>query len=140
MKCLFCVECQDVIKAIRKERFCSCGKSSICAPDGHVVVITGQALVFGIDNYELSDAVTRWLAGVDRAGFSAFFFIPQLGESSYHPGGRQQQIDAMKADAGIKAHILRDGRFAITYLDPPTENNLLGIFTVDAKNGVSNGG
>ena len=86
MKLIYCSVCKDVVQLRPDRRSCFCGKSEgfYRAPGGVDVEIKGPCLVIGVDNYEMRDAMKRYVDGKDRAAFTAFFFIPQMGQGKFN--------------------------------------------------------
>jgi len=57
MKLILCVECEDVVKLSRKLRSCKCGRAKGMYLDNVKAVVNEDALVLGIDNNSLLDAI-----------------------------------------------------------------------------------
>ena len=58
MKLLYCVECQDVIRLVKEERKCSCGKVSGKYLDKlHAEYSGEEAVPIGFDNSSLIKAI-----------------------------------------------------------------------------------
>ena len=87
MKLILCGKCWDMVELRAEWRTCHCGKSSglyLGLGTTVEVEIKGPCLVLGVDNNELRDAINRYLVGMDRAAFTAFIFIPQIGEGKFN--------------------------------------------------------
>ena len=77
MKLVYCPDCQDLVRLFREDRRCKCGQSGgHYEPNGRDAVLWGQAIPFGLDNFELGRALQRRPeAGLGRA--VSFFIIPR---------------------------------------------------------------
>ena len=76
MKLVYCPECQDLVRLFREDRRCKCGQSGgHYEPNGRDAVLWGQAIPFGLDNFELGRALQRRPdSGLGRP--VSFFIIP----------------------------------------------------------------
>ena len=77
MKLVYCPECQDLVRLFREDRRCKCGQSGgHYEPNGRDAVLWGQAIPFGLDNFELGRALQRRPdSGLGRQ--VSFFIIPK---------------------------------------------------------------
>jgi hypothetical protein len=86
VKLIYCGKCGGIVSLRAEWSKCPCGQSSgaYFRGAGCDVEVKGPCLVLGIDNNELADAVKRYLLGKDRAGFTGFIFIPQVGKGKFN--------------------------------------------------------
>ena len=57
MKLLYCKNCRDVVRLIKENRYCLCGKSSGMYLDNVNAVYSGNAVPLGINNSSFNEAV-----------------------------------------------------------------------------------
>ncbi len=78
MKLIYCPGCNDLFRLYREDRKCKCGLSGgHYEANGRDAILWGQAIPFGLDNFELGRALQRRPeAGMGRA--VSFFIIPKI--------------------------------------------------------------
>ncbi len=86
MKLVLCGHCRDIFNVTTEAKKCTCKRTKAKVPYklSTEVDVTGPCLVIGIDNNELHSAIKRWIEGKDRAAFTAFIFVPQLGNAKFN--------------------------------------------------------
>jgi hypothetical protein len=79
MKLVYCPDCKDIKRLLFEKRGCRCGKSGgYYLPDGLNVVLLGEAIPLGIDNYSFAHArENREKKGLRKQLQFTAFFIPE---------------------------------------------------------------
>ena len=89
MKLILCVECHDVVRLIREERECLCGKSGgRYLEDFMSAEYWGEAVPIGFDNRILSEAVEDYYKTKGKRGRALLAWVCDKKSKSFKRRGK----------------------------------------------------